>query len=86
MAHSYPRFKKNAGGMNVEVGGGTIRPASNHPAQAKRTGSGVNGSGKGPRVSQPTTSSSHSPKGGRPGKTPFKIARQKKGGRRPYPL
>ena len=81
------RHKQNAGGMNVTVGGGTCKPASAHPAQYKRRGSGVNNGGKGPSAAQPRTQNTHSPKGGgHSGKTAMKIARQNKGSRRPYPM
>lgn len=60
----------NAGGIPSEVCGGTIRPGSAHPIhQSRQRGSGINGGGKGPAVSQ------DKPKGTRRGGyTPRKIA------------
>lgn len=79
----YGRFRHNAGGFDVEVGGGTVRKASKHPAKNKRGGSGIN-SGKGPAVSQPVPKRGKG--GGHDAHTNKKRAIQNKGSRRPYPM
>lgn len=42
MKHKGLKGHHNAGGVPSYVGGGTLRPASDHPAMHKRGGSGIN--------------------------------------------
>ena len=74
-AGSSPRTT-DCGGKACTVPGGTIKPSSTNPS--RRRGGPSNGGSR--AVKQPHAQSSHSPKGGRAGKTSMKIARQKGGG------